>query len=79
MLLGVIAFFLGRLVNKVDNLSATVSAFDKDMTSQISVMQEKLRGVEGLYNRMRGVEEDITTFKAGGCQTMKDHLRMHGQ
>lgn len=78
VLLGIIAFFLSRLIKQFDILNATVQKIDKDLSLDIGViknenasLKQKVEEFEPIWDRLRLVEQGIATLKVGGCDIAK--------
>lgn len=78
LLLGMIAFFLSRILTQFDTLNSTVVQLngtmlkiDKDLTNEISTLKavqlhhaEEIRNFGGFYDRMRETENNVTFLQA---------------
>src|SRR5512139_1104581 len=81
-LLGIIAIFLRRLLQQFDKLTDTVkdlndtmTRIDKDLSGEVGILQartaalqEEVRGLDSLWDRMREVEKDVLAIRKGGCE-----------
>lgn len=89
ILLGVISFFLMRLLNQFDKLTdqvgelnKTMIKIDKDLSGDVSVLKQKtemlnedLLNLNQLWDRVRAAENDIISIKAGGCNAIKHECK----
>ena len=71
-LLGIIAYFLQRLVKQFDVLNATVIKIDKDLSQDITRLSEQnktlkseVADLDPLWDRMRAVEGAVIELKSG--------------
>ena len=78
LLLGVIAFFLSRLLTQFDTLNETVKRIDKDLSGDVgllkandSVLKRQIEEFEPMWDRVRTVENDVTALKSGGCDVYR--------
>lgn len=78
VLLGIIAFFLSRLIKQFDILNVTVQKIDRDLSLDIGVirsehasLKQKVEEFDSLWDRLRFVEQDLATIKVGGCDMVK--------
>ena len=78
ILLGLIAFFLARLIKQFDELQAsfkdliaTVSRIDKDLSGDVGVLKTRLAEYDPIWDRLRQVETDLVAVKVGGCEQLK--------
>lgn len=84
-LLGIVAFFLSRLVKKFDELTGQVSTLndtmkriDKDLSGEVGILKEKqqifqqeLGELDQLWDRVRITENNVTALQRGGCEQIK--------
>ena|ERR1035437_4361262 len=82
MLLGLIAYFMDRLIKQFDKLSgqfetlnSTMLRIDKDLSGDVkllthatSVLEDRMKDINPLFDRMRALEQDVTALKSGGCK-----------
>jgi len=87
ILLGVIAYFLSRLLGQFDKLTETVKnlndtmvRIDKELSGEVGVLrthtmalQEEVRGLDSLWDRVRAVENDVIAIRRGGCEVRCTH------
>ncbi|MGZ8220067.1 MAG: hypothetical protein ACXWT0_00315 [Methylobacter sp.] len=85
VLLGIIAFFMVRLLSQFDKLTAQVSELNTtmrkiegDFTGELGIVKEKTNTLKKdvldfnpLWDRVRKVENDIIEIRSGGCKQCK--------
>lgn len=78
MLLGVISYFLNRLVKQFDALTAqfadlniTISKIDKDLSGEVGILKMqhsdlhgRMKDLDPIWDRVRAVEADVAVVKA---------------
>lgn len=71
ILLGVIAFFLSRLLRQFDKLNETMIKMDKDISGKIGIIENqtsengrRLSDLDPLWDRMRVAESNIAVMQA---------------
>ena len=74
LFLGVITFFLSRLLKQFDGLNKIVGEIATGLAvSEVEKAQiiKDLSELDPLWDRMRAVETRITTVEAGGCKVIQ--------
>lgn len=78
ILLGIIAFFLSRLISQFDmlrdqfsELNATMSKIDKDLSGEVGILKNenkelttKVKDLDPLWDRMRDVEKEVAVLRS---------------
>ena len=78
VMLGIIAFFLARILTQFDKLNTTVVALnatmmkiDKDLTNEIVTLKatqlrhaDEIRGLSSIYERLRTTETHVSFLQA---------------
>ncbi len=86
LLLGVIAFFLSRLLCQFDQLTEqvgvlneTMKRIDKDLSGDVGIIKTQLVSTQQdvdelnqIWDRMRSAENEIIAIKNGGCSVWKE-------
>jgi len=79
ILLGSITYFLDRLIRQFDTLNVVVQKIDRDLTLDVGlvksdhvVLRGKIAEFDTIWDRLRGIEGDVATIKAGGCNLKRD-------
>lgn len=71
VMLGIISFFMSRLIKQIDRLNETMIKMDKDISKEISTLSaqneenaRKIKDLDPLFDRMRIVESDVAVMKS---------------
>ena len=79
ILLGVIAFFLSRLIRQFDKLNETMIKMDKDISGKIGVIEsqtsdngKRLAELDPLWDRMRVVEKELAVVQDRCAHSKKE-------
>jgi len=74
MLLGIISFFLSRLLGQFDalrtelsTLNTTMTRIDKDLSGDVGILKGKIEDLDTVWDRIRGVEQSVVSIQSGGC------------
>lgn len=74
-MLGVISFFLSRLLNQFDHLQAefsslntTLAKIDKDLGGDVRVLTSQVQDLNPLFDRVRALEKELISVQSGGCE-----------
>lgn len=80
MLLGVIAFFMSRLLDRFDKLTVTVESLNITMTRDVALLKqqgetakEELKQLGDLWGLARDNENRIIALERGGCEVRCQH------
>lgn len=82
LLLGIIAFFLRRILvqfdelnRKVGEVNETMLKIDKDLSGRVAVLDAeheqvkvRIQALDPLFDRVRAVETGLAKLEAGGCR-----------
>lgn len=74
VLLGIISFFLSRILQQFDHLqqeftalNLTLARIDKDLGGDVRVLTSQVKDLNPLFDRVRAIEKELISVQSGGC------------
>lgn len=75
VLLGIISFFLSRILQQFDHLqqeftalNVTLARIDKDLGGDVRVLTSQVQDLNPLFDRVRELEKTLISIQSGGCE-----------